>query len=251
MHESKLIGNLPDTPGIAETSNLDLAAVAIDGLLNNPLGLPRLGVLYGPSGWGKSMAARFVLTLYKGYYVQMRSAYTRKVLLEKILFFMGITPEKTISKMLDQICNQLALSKRPLIIDEFDYCAKSDSMLELIRDIHDGSGYQALLCIGEEGISHTLQRSERFHSRVAKWIPAEPANLNDAQQLCKVYSPRVEVADDLLVELVRMAGGSVRRISTNLNRIHEVALGEGWELVDKSKWGNRPFFTGEAPARRV
>ena len=41
---------------IANINNLSLVAIAMERLMNRPDGLPGLGVLYGPSGYGKTTA---------------------------------------------------------------------------------------------------------------------------------------------------------------------------------------------------
>jgi len=48
---------------------------------------------------------------------------------------------------------------------------------------------------------------------------------------------------------VKNAGGSVRRVCVNLSQAQDVAMLEGWEQIDRKTWGERPIYTGEAPAR--
>ncbi|NWK80333.1 AAA family ATPase [Aquitalea sp. LB_tupeE] len=234
---------------VAPIANLDLVAVAAEKLLTRVEGLPGIGVMYGEAGRGKTMACSALANRTRGYYVQMRSAWNRKTLLEKILFEMGIKPHGTIPALLDQTCEQLATSQRPLIIDEFDFCLRSDSMVELVRDIYEGS-QGTLLLVGEETIAHRLKRWERFHSRVMAWIPALPVSEADARQLAPIYCPNVVIADDLLQHIVQLSHGSVRRVCVNLTLIHEEANLLAETELDRSRWGDRPLYTGEAPKRR-
>lgn len=184
----------------------------------------------------------------RAYYVQLRSAWSRKTLLEKILFEMGIKPAGTIPALLDQICEQLAASRRPLILDEFDYCADKHGMIELVRDIYEGS-QSSLLLVGEEQLPHKLKRFERFHGRVLSWLPAAAVSLADSRQLAAIYCPDIPLADDLLQHLVALSHGSVRRVSVNLVNVYDTALVEGMDSVDLAAWGQRPLYTGEAPRR--
>lgn len=132
----------------ASIANLDMVAVAMEKLTGRVQGLPGMGVLYGPPGYGKTVAASAIALATRGYYVQMRSAWSRKTLLEKIIFEMGAKPSGTIPVLLDQICEQLATSGRPLLIDEFDFALRSDAMVELVRDIYEGSQGTILLVGG-------------------------------------------------------------------------------------------------------
>jgi hypothetical protein len=235
----------------AQIHNLELVRTAAERLTGRTAGLPGLAALYGPAGYGKTTAALAVANETRAYFVQMRSAWTRKTLLEKILMEMSIKPLGTIPQMLDQVCTQLAASGRMLIIDEFDYCVRSDSMVELVRDIHEGGGAAPILLLGEEMLPQKLKKWERFHSRVLSWIPAQPVSVADAAALAPIYCPDVRVSGDLLEHLVRIAVGSVRRVSVNLAAIAEAAAVEGWSVVDRGMWGDRPLYTGEAPRRGV
>ena len=232
----------------AQIQNLDLVRTAAMRLTDRTDGLPGMAVLYGPAGYGKTVATLAVANDNRGYFVQIRSAWTRKVLLQKILHEMGIRPEKTIGGMLDQICAQLAASGRLLILDEFDYCTRTDSMIELVRDIYEGS-QATLLLVGEEMLPQKLKRWERFHSRVLGWIPAQPVSVADADKLATIYCPGVHVATDMLEHLVNVASGSVRRVCVNLANMADAAAMEGWVAIDRGTWGKRPLYTGEAPRR--
>lgn len=233
---------------VAQIHNLSLVRTATERLSGRTAGLPGMAALYGPAGYGKTTAALAIANENRSYFVQMRSAWSRKSLLEKILIEMGAKPHGTIPQMLDQVCEQLATSRRMLMIDEFDHCVRNDSMVELVRDIYEGSQATVLL-LGEEMLPQKLKRWERFHSRILSWIPAQPVSLPDARALAPIYCPQVHVADDLLDHLVKLASGSVRRVSVNLSDIHEKAALEGWEEVNLQVWGNRPVYTGEAPRR--
>lgn len=246
----------------AQIHNLELVRTAAERLVSRHAALPGIAALYGPSGYGKTTAALAVANENRSYFVQMRSAWSRKSLLEKILTEMSIKPmgaipsemsikpTGTIPSMLDQVCSQLASSGRLLIIDEFDYCTKNDSMIELVRDIYEGS-QSTLLVLGEEQLPHKLKSWERFHSRVLSWIPAQPVSLEDAAALVQIYCPGIVVAEDLLAHLVAISGGSVRRVSVNLAGVADQAAMEGWNYVGLATWGNRPLYTGDAPKRGV
>ncbi|WP_036386945.1 AAA family ATPase [Microvirgula aerodenitrificans] len=234
---------------VANISNLDLVAVAAEKLLSRVDGLPGIGVMYGEAGRGKTVACSALANQTRGYYVQMRSAWSRKTLLEKILFEMGIKPIGTIPQLLDQVCEQIGASRRALIIDEFDFCLRSDGLIELVRDIYEGS-QGTLLLVGEESIPQKLRRWERFHSRVMAWIPALPVSLEDARKLAPIYCPNAEIADDLMAHVVELAAGSVRRVAVNLTLIHEEAMLLAESKMTLATWGERDLYTGDAPRRR-
>ncbi len=211
--------------------------------------LPGLVTFYGPSGWGKSTAAGYVANRYRAYYVEAKSAWTRKALLLAICREMGIEPAKTIYDLTDQVSEQLALSGRPLIVDEMDHIVEKNAV-EVIRDLYEGSN-AAILLIGEERLPNKLKAWERFHGRMLDWVAAQPASLEDAEQLARLYCPGLAIADDLLGHIHNLSEGSARRICINVDKVREAAAKEGWEEVDITRWGDRELFTGTPRPRRI
>lgn len=210
--------------------------------------LPGLAVLYGPSGFGKSTAAAYISNKMSAYYVECKSVWSKKAFMENVLKVMGIAPGRTVSDMLDQICEQLAKSGRPLIIDEMDHIVEK-AAVEVVRDIYEGSRAPILL-IGEEHLPKKLIKWERFHGRIMEWAAAPPADLHDAQVLADFYCSGVSVDADLLKSIHGKTGGSVRRIVTNLDLVRKEAQSQGLAQISMKEWGKREFHTGDAPEPR-
>ena len=82
-----------------------------------------------------------------------------------------IPAAKTTAANLDLICEQLAASQRPLILDEADYLVAKAGMVELVRDIYEGS-QSPIMLVGEEMLPNKLKKYERFHGRVLNWLRA-------------------------------------------------------------------------------
>ena len=162
---------------------------------------------------------------------------------------MGIEPAKTLYEMTDQISEQLAKSNRPLIVDEIDHIIEKKA-IETIRDIYEGSA-AAILLIGEERVPTKLKQWERFHGRILDWVQAQPPSFADARQLRKLYCLDVDIKDDLLKHIHKESKSSVRRIAVNLARVEDDAKANGMKSIDMKQWGDKPLFTGDAPARRI
>lgn len=236
-------------PSIAPLTNVARCNAALERAMHRPRHLPGIVTFYGPSGWGKTFAATYTAVKHRAYHVEAKSSWTRKALLAAILTEMGIAPMKTLYEMSSQVSEQLVLSGRPLIIDEFDHLVQAGTV-EVVRDIHESS-HAAVLLIGEEQLSAKLKRWERFHNRVLSWVQAEPATADDARRLAGLYLTKVEIRPELLARIHEMARGAVRRICINLEMVQEEALDAGWKSVGLKEWGDRELYTGEAPARRL
>lgn len=231
----------------AALANVALASTCMERLMNAPTHLPRMGVFYGPAGFGKTQSTIYLMNRHNAYRIECKSLWNRKWFLQELLRRMGLVPGRTMPEMLDQACAQLMLSGRPLIIDEMDHLVEK-SAVEIVRDIYDGSQAPILL-VGEEQLPHKLKRWERVHSRVLDWTPAQPLSLDDAETLAAFYCHRVRVAPDLVAYIHSKSGGSARRIVVNLELAQEEALRAGRSEIDLAAWGNRPLYTGEAPVR--
>ena len=109
------------SPGIARIGNIAQCQNALERAMSRAANLPGLVCFYGPSGWGKSLSANYLCNCRRGYYIQVKSIWSKKVTLAKILGEMGIKPAATTGDMLDQVCDQLSASGRPLVIDEMDH----------------------------------------------------------------------------------------------------------------------------------
>lgn len=240
-----------NSPGIAKIGNIGQCQTALERAMHRSANLPGLVCFYGPSGWGKSLSSNYLCNTKRGYYIQVKSIWSKKVLLQKILGEMGIKPSQNTGEMLDQVCDQLSASGRPLVIDEMDHLVEKKSV-ELVRDIYEGS-QAPILIIGEEELPQKLKKFERFHGRILSFIPALPVTLEDARLLSACYAPNITCADDLLGKLVKDSHGSVRRVCVNLDHVREEASVYGVNEVDLGwceKNGIR-FYSGDAPKRRA
>lgn len=241
------MGDTKDINTIAILDNVRSAYSALTLTVERPAHLPGIVALYGPAGWGKSTAAAYCANKTHAYYIACKSVWTRKSLLRAMCKEMYIAPEETLAGMLDQIAEQLVLSRRPLIIDEVDHIVKR-SEVELVRDIYEAS-LCPILVVGEERLPSKLKTTERFYSRIMHWVQVEPVSNDDAGSLARMYAPGIKIEPDLLKHIVSIAKGSVRRVCVNIELVRAEAAKQGLDSIGPTKWGKRDFYTGEAPER--
>lgn len=233
---------------IAPLRNVAALRALIERIRNRSLALPGMGTFYGPSGFGKSSAAVHATTTFRAVTVQVKSVWTKKKLCEAICAELSIHPAKTTGDMVDQISERLAITDQPLLIDEADFLV-TKSMIEVVRDIYEGSGAPVIL-IGEENLPQKLRVWERVHGRMLEWVAAEPADISDVAHLAAIYAPGLTIERGLQDIVLMASQRSIRRICVNLDQIREYAALKGKDTVSVADWGTRGFFTGEAPVGR-
>jgi hypothetical protein len=247
MQEDDMTTTAPAVSGTLPTRNVTLLMELVDRVMGRGEGLPGMGTFYGPTGWGKSRAVCLCAISHRAYFVQMKSLWSRKYLLEKILTEMNIVPARTMPPMLEQIGRQMAQSGRPLIIDEADLIVHK-GMIEVIRDIFETSQGTVIL-VGEENLPGHLEAIERVHGRMLDWVAAQPAGMDDARMFAGLHCPGVAVADDLLERIVGAARGSARYVCTNLDRVAEHCRLRNLSEVSAKDYAGA-LFTGKAPQGR-
>lgn len=227
--------------------NVGLFGEAMDAAMHRHLHLPGLVVFHGPSGYGKTFSATFAANAHRAYYVEARSAWTKRALCLGILREIGIEPAQRVYEMVSQIAEHLATAGRPLILDEADHILQAGA-IEIVRDIHEASG-AVIALIGEERLPAKLRAVERVHNRVIQWVGAVPCDTQDAALLARLYVPGIAVADDLMDQVVRASDGGARRICINLQDIAEDAKRRPADVLDAAWWGGRALMTGRVEPR--
>jgi DNA transposition AAA+ family ATPase len=221
--------------------------VLVERLRARPPHLPGLGVFHGFSGYGKTYAAIYAQNRTGGPRVEVGDSWTRRTLLRAILKELGVhEPRGTVADLAEQLIVRLAEPGHPpVFVDEADKLVDK-SMIELIREVHEGSQCPFVL-IGEELLPQKLERSERTHNRVLEFVMAQPCDLEDARKLASCLAPAIKITDGLLERIVRETEGRARRIVTNLDRCVEWARAHGVGALDESYAGE--LYTGRSPVR--
>ena len=217
--------------GVAKLTNVGLAMTAMKQIMNASSQTPRIAVMSGQPGLGKSQAAIHMAHPLGGInaaYVSLRVFETPRTLAGLLLTELDVRWKRAwaIDQMYDAICERLIQTQRPLVIDEFDHIAEKASV-DLIRAIHDTCASPIFL-IGENRLQKKLlDHHERFHDRVLTWATAIPCDTDDAALLARHYAPGLTWDDGAIDALVKNSGGVARRITTEIERVKEEAKRKG------------------------
>ncbi len=235
---------------IAALTNVTELMVLAETLRGRDPMLPGIGVFSGPSGYGKTYAAVYLQNKTRALRVEVAKSWTGRIFMQNVLREAGIAkPRGSIGDMVEEAVMILGDDPtRPLIIDEADWLVEK-RLIEYARELHDRSAVPLIL-IGEEHLPLKLLDSdlERVHNRVLDWKYASPCGGGDARALAEIICPNLDIADDLIAEIVRKARGVTRRVVVNLARISESARNTGALSLDLASYPES-FFTGDPPTR--
>ena len=208
-------------------------------------GMPGMGLVAGETGYGKTTAITWISNRVNAVYVRALAAWTPASMFRSILRELGRDSRGSCADMMENIVEALAMSGRPLFLDEADYVVDSKRMTESLRDIHDMSTSPVIL-VGMGGIAQRLSHRKQLTGRVMQEVKFAALDLDDAGRIAAELS-EIELAPDLLEHLHRESAGSTRLVCVGLARIEQIARARGLGKISLSEWGKRPLFTGDAP----
>lgn len=234
---------------VAPLANVAALRTLIERCASRAHGLPGMACLYGPAGHGKTFAGIYAVNALNCVHIEALPFGGAKGLMQNIVKELDIRPARTLSDLFDQAAQELAVSGRPLLIDEADKVL-TDTVIETVRRLHDVTGVPVIL-MGEEVLPQKLLRWERVHSRMLAWVPTQAATMMDLNQLAPIYAPGVTIAAELKAKVLTASRGSIRYVSTNLAGIREFAIARGLTEIGLADWGNTGLHMGEAPAPRL
>ncbi|MEJ1358303.1 MAG: ATP-binding protein [Candidatus Sedimenticola sp. (ex Thyasira tokunagai)] len=242
---------------ILPVKNVSRLNEAGQALIQRDLGMPGMGLIWGPTGYGKTTAATWFINQCHGVYIRAMRLWSPKTMLTALARELDLDVKgRNNGEMVEAIIHRLAETGRPVFIDEADYIVESRRLTDTLRDIHDLSTVPVIL-IGMHGIEKRIRGNEQFTGRIAQWVSFEGLDMIDARLLADGLA-EVKIADDLLQQLHRAAspknrqggascGAEVRRLVVGLGRIEQYARSRGLQSISAAEWTNgNEFFIGKA-----
>lgn len=230
---------------IVLTQNVAALNDAGEALLRRAPGMPGMGLVHGETGYGKTTAITWHANRVNAVYVRALATWTPAAMLRALCRELGRAPRGSCSLMMDDVIEALALSGRPLYVDEADYLVDSKKMSESLRDMHDMATVPVIL-VGMHGIDQRIAHRKQLTGRILQDVRFQPLSVEDTQKIASELC-EVKVSADLLKTVHERSMGSTRLVVVALGRIEQAARSLGADSLDLAGWGKRDLFTGEAP----
>mgnify|MGYP000164656995 CR=1 FL=1 len=161
---------------------LETAFRAVSAL---PQGSPRMILVHGAPGLGKTTAVGRLHLRHDGAYAYASTTWTKKSFLKKLAGRLGVAVKTrdTADEILDAIFVRIQkMNDGLIVIDEFDRISRNEGLVELVREIHDISGVPIAI-VGMNTIAKDLENFEQFDQRIGERVLFEAIDIDDARSI--------------------------------------------------------------------
>ena len=212
-----------------KTTNVKNFIGLVENLLNKPKNIPKMGLIYGEPGLGKSQTALWLACKYDAIYLRATNLMTGRWLLEEIAKEMDEIPRYLTSDNFNLIVQKLKQKPQLIIVDEIDYLMNNLKTIEILRDIHDETDCP-IIFVGM-GLAHKkLERYKHLFDRFSEIVKFETFGVNDISQIINQLAEIKFTADS--IEYIHKKFNRFRQIVQLINQLEIVAKENNLEEIN-------------------
>ena len=199
-----------------KTQNVKNFIGLVENLISKPKNIPKMGLVYGEPGLGKSQTALWLACKYDGIYLRASNLMTGRWLLEEIVKELDEIPRFLTSDNFNIVVKKLKQNPQDIFIDEIDYLMNNYKTIETLRDIHDETGCP-IIFIGM-GLAHRkLERYKHLYDRFSEILKFETFGVNDLSQIINQLSEVTFTPD--AIEYIQSKYNRFRQIVQLINQM--------------------------------
>ncbi len=203
-----------------KTQNVKNFIGLVENLINKPKNIPKMGLVYGEPGLGKSQTALWLTCKYDGIYLRASNLMTGRWLLEEMVKELDEIPRFLTSDNFNIVVKKLKQNPQVIFIDEIDYLMNNYKTIETLRDIHDETNCPTIF-IGM-GLAHRkLERYRHLYDRFSEILKFETFGVNDIRQIISQLSEIPFTPDT--VEYIHSKFNRFRQIVQLINQMETFA----------------------------
>lgn len=213
-----------------KTTNVKNFIGLVENLINKPKNIPKMGLVYGEPGLGKSQTALWLACKYDGIYLRVSNLMTGRWLLEEIVKEIDEIPRFLTSDNFNLVVKKLKQEPKIIFIDEIDYLMNNYKSIETLRDIHDETNCP-IIFIGM-GLAHRkLERYKHLYDRFSEILKFETFGVNDLSQIVNQLSEVPFTSDS--IEYIHTKYNRFRQIVQLINQIEIFAKDNNLSEITK------------------
>lgn len=214
-----------------KTKNVKRFVSLMSELQKLPSNIPKIALVYGEHGLGKSQTIQWWADKNDCVYVRATQGMSSRWLLAEIAEEIGEVPYWHTQETFSLIENHLRLNPKIIIVDEVDYLIEKHS-IETLRDIHDKTGCPMVL-VGMGCIDKKLSRYPHLLDRVYKTMKFEQYNQSDIKEILSELTTIRFTEDAILYLSTRV--NQFRQLVKLINRIEKLSNTNQLEILDEYK----------------
>jgi DNA transposition AAA+ family ATPase len=211
------------------TQNVKNFISLMNSLQNKPEGVPRMALVYGEPGLGKSRTALWWAVKNDAVYLRSSNMMSGRWFLEELVEELGETPYYKTSDLFKQAVNQLLQKPRVILIDEIDYLTGDSKAIETIRDLHDKTNAPVVL-LGMNKADRKIMRYRHVYDRLSEILKFQPFDKKEIQDIIRQLS-EVEFTE-CAVELVFTQANRLRQIVGLIDKAEKIAIANNLNQID-------------------
>ena len=150
-----------------KTKNVKQFISLMDELQKLPPNIPKLALVYGSPGLGKTHSIIWWATRNNAVYVRANNGMTQCALLKEILRELGQKSYYLMQDNFNSIIKHLKRDSQIIIIDEVDYLIGNKNAIEALRDIQDITDSPIVL-VGMGTVDKKIAHFKHFEDRLYK-----------------------------------------------------------------------------------
>lgn len=212
------------------TQNVKNFVSLMNSLQKKPEGTPKMALVYGEPGLGKTQTVLWWATQNEAVYVRSSNLMSGRWFLEELVEELGEVPYYKTSDLFNQCVKQLMENPRIIIVDEVDYLVNDTKTIETLRDIHDKTDVPIVL-VGMGLINKKLMKHRHFYDRISEKVKFEAFSLNDIKTIVNQLS-EVEMTE-CAVKYIFTQANRLRQIVNMINTTENICKTNGLNIVDE------------------
>ncbi len=202
-----------------KTKNVKHFISLMDELQKLPPNIPKLALVYGDHGLGKSQAIQWWADKNDSVYVRATQGMTPRWLLSEIAEELGEDPYWHTQETFNLIENHLKQNPKVIIVDEVDYLIEKHTV-ETLRDLHDKTSCPIVL-VGMGVADKKLARYPHLVDRLYKSMKFEQFNSDDIKEII-IQLTNLEFTDDAINYLATRTN-QFRQLVKLINKIEKLS----------------------------
>jgi len=213
-----------------QTKNVKKLISLISKLKNTGLNMPKMGLVFGTPGLGKTQSLVWIALRQEVIIVTGTNQMTPRWFLRTLVQELGEIPQRRTSELFEQAVIKLMEKPKMLIIDEIDYLINNTKTIETIRDLHDRTGIPVLLA-GMGAVDKKLSRYKHFFDRIIGICEFKPFDFEDVTKIINTLSeiPFEETA----IEVVYKYANRFRQLVNLIQKFEDLAKTNDYKTITK------------------